>query len=170
MIASIAATANAQERVETGRNAEGHRSVHTEIVIDATPEQVWTVLTDTKSYPQWAVFMEAIEGKIRDQGQITAHFRPNEKKEKVNKVTHTISVTEGKEFSWSETVMMGIKDHHRYIVEPMPNGQTRFIQSDLVKSGMSWLMGNSLIKFEKENYPKFNRSLKAEVERRFPKQ
>jgi uncharacterized protein YndB with AHSA1/START domain len=162
-------TISGQEQVKTGRNASGHRTVYTEITIDATPDQVWQVLTDTKNYPNWAKFMVRIDGKIKHNGQIDAYFKPNPNKDKLNKVHHTISVTNGKEFSWSEVFMFGIKDFHRFIVEPTADGKTKFIQSDLVQGGLSWLLGKSIINFEAKNYPIFNKALKAEVERRFSK-
>lgn len=112
-------------------------------------------------------FMIRIEGEIKDQNKIMVHFLVDEKKQKINELEKTISVVEGKEFSWRENIMMGMKDDHRFMVEAAENSKTRFIQSDLVKGGMTWLLGKSLIKFEEENYPKFNRSLKKEVEKRF---
>ncbi|MEM6348258.1 MAG: SRPBCC domain-containing protein [Bacteroidota bacterium] len=167
MLSSIPALALAQEKVETQKVGFGHRTIYTEIIIDASPEQVWSVLTDTPSYSDWAVFMEQIEGKIKDQGEIIAYFKFNEDKDKLNEIPHIISVTPGREFAWSETFMMGMTDHHRFIVEATADGKTRFIQSDSVSGGIAWLLGKSLINIEEANYPRFNRSLKAEVERRF---
>ena len=156
-----------QEKIETKRINWGHRTIHTEIIINAKPEEVWTVLTDTKNYPKWAKFLKQIDGDIRHQGKIDAYFQFNDKKDNLNKIHHTISVTEGQEFSWSEVFMAGIKDFHRFIVEPTTDGKTRFIQSDEAKGGLAWLLGKSIINLEKKGYPKFNRSLRAEVERRY---
>lgn len=44
----------AQEKLETKKIKGGYRTIHAEIIIDASPEQVWEVLTDAKSYSQWA--------------------------------------------------------------------------------------------------------------------
>lgn len=167
MAISTSTVSLAQEKVETEKVKAGHRTVHAEIIIDATPQQVWSVLTDTKSYGSWAKFMTKIDGEIKDQGNITVDFTVDEEKQKINQVKHVISATEGKEFAWSEKFMMGMIDNHRFIVEATADGKTRFIQSDEVKGGMAWLFGKSLMKFEMKNYPVFNRSLKAEAEKRF---
>lgn len=170
IMAIVSSTAlTAQEKVELSKNKEGNRCIHTEIIIDASPEQVWGVLTDTKSYFNWARFIKNIDGEIKNKSNIAAHFVVNEKKNKVNKIEHVIFVEEGKEFSWQDKFAMGMEDHHRFIVEPTKDGKTRFIQSDLVRGGFAWLIGKSVMKFEEKNYPVFNKSLKAEVERRFPK-
>lgn len=168
MAITISSAASGQEKVETKKIKSGHRTIHTEIIINATPEQVWEVLVDTKSYANWAKFMTNIEGEIKNKGEITAFFLTNEKKNKVNSIKHAITVIEGKEFSWSDVFMMGMKDYHRFIVEPTNDGKTRFIQSDLVQGRGARLLGKSVINFEEKNYPIFNKSLKAEVEKRFP--
>lgn len=43
----------------------GRKSVHTEILIPAKPEQVWSVLTDTKNYDQWNKILTPIDGELR---------------------------------------------------------------------------------------------------------
>ena len=126
------------QKIKTKKVSFGHYIIHTEIMIDATPEQVWSVLIDTTNYPNWAVFMNKIDGEIRDNAEIDAYFVVNEKKQKVNKIRHTIAVAEGKEFSWSEVFMLGMKDYHRFIVEPTSDGKTRFVQSDLVTGGLTF--------------------------------
>lgn len=158
-----------QEKIETNKIKLGYRTIHTEIIIDAKPEQVWEVLTDTDSYKNWAKFMVNLEGEIIDRAPVSAYFLMNEKRGKIEKMDHIISVRAGTEFSWSDVFMLGMKDHHRFIVEPTSDGKTRFIQSDLVHGGLAWLLAGSVIKFEAKNYPIFNRSLKAEVEKRFPR-
>lgn len=157
-----------QETVKTEKIKASHRTIYTDIIIDATPEQVWTVLTDTENY-DWSVFMTNIDGKICDQCEIDAYFQMNSKKEKITKIHHTISVVDGKEFKWNEVFGFGILDNHRFIVESTADGKTKFIQSDECKGGLTWLLGKKVITIEEENYPRFNKALKAEVEKRYQK-
>lgn len=158
-----------QEKNEVKKVKSSHRTVYTEIIIDATPEQVWEVLTDFDSYPKWAIFFKGMTGEIKDKGKVVATFQMNPKKDKTTQVDHTISYKEGKMFGWSEKTIMGIIDNHKFIVEDAGNGKTRFIQSDEFKKGGTWLMGGYLSKLMGKKYPEFNRSLKSEVEKRFNK-
>ncbi len=157
------------ENVRTEKISGSHRKIYTDIVIHAEPEKVWSVLTDTKSYPSWAVFLVDIQGEIQDGQKITAVFKTDPKKEKLTTIEHTISVTEGEEFFWAEKGPGGIKDNHHFKVVPIGDGKSLFIQSDEIMKGMTWLLGGNLSKMYADGYQAFNRHLKAEVERRFKK-
>ena len=82
-------------------------------------------------------------------------------------IEHTISVDEGIEFYWAEKGPGGIKDNHHFRVESVGDGKTKFIQSDEIMKGITWLAGGNLSKMYAEGYQAFNRNLKAEVARRF---
>jgi uncharacterized protein YndB with AHSA1/START domain len=42
--------------------------------ISATPERVWTLLTDARGYPTWNPAVRSIEGTIADGEKIIVHF------------------------------------------------------------------------------------------------
>ncbi|NER15393.1 hypothetical protein GWK08_18200 [Leptobacterium flavescens] len=155
------------ENVKVEKLSASHRTIYTDIIIDATPEEVWSVLTDTASYRDWAVFLVDIQGEIKDKTKITVVFQINPRKTKLTTIEHTISVNEGKEFYWAEKGPGGIRDNHHFKVESTGDGKTRFIQSDEIMKGITWLAGGNLSKIYAEGYQAFNRNLKAEVERRF---
>lgn len=155
------------ETVKVEKQSASHRTIYTDIVIDATPEQVWSVVTDTASYTDWSAFLVDVQGKIKDGAKITAVFQTNPKKAKLTPIEHTISVEEGKEFFWAEKGPGGIVDNHHFKVEATADGKTKFIQSDEIRKGITWLAGGSLSKMYAKGYQAFNRNLKAEVDRRF---
>lgn len=159
-------TASNNEIVKVEKLSASHRTIYTDIIINATPEQVWSVLTDTPSYKTWAAFLVDIQGEIKDGEKITAVFQTNPKKEKLTTIEHTISVDEGKEFFWAEKGPGGIRDNHHFRVERAQDGKTRFVQSDEIMNGITWLMGGNLSKMYEEGYKAFNRALKNEVEKR----
>ncbi len=158
-----------KENVKVEKLKASHRTIYTDIEIDATAEQVWTVLKDTDSYKNWATFMIDIKGEIKDGSEITVVFQINPKKEKLNTITHNIAVKEGQEFYWAEKGPGGITDNHHFKVETLENGKAKFIQSDELKGGITWLMGGNLSKIYGKGYQAFNHNLKKEVEKRFKK-
>ncbi|WP_299363189.1 SRPBCC domain-containing protein [Winogradskyella sp.] len=158
-----------KENIKVKKLKASHRTIYTDIEIEASPEEVWEVLTDTDSYKKWAVFMVDVQGEIKDGNRITVIFQINPEKEKRNIIDHTISVIDNEEFFWAEKGPGGISDNHHFKVESVGNSKTRFIQSDELKGGITWLMGGNLSKMYGEGYQAFNRNLKTEVERRFKK-
>ena len=157
------------ESVKVEKRKASHRTIYADIEINATERQVWKVLTDTDSYKNWATFMVDIQGEIEDGNTIKIVFQINPSKNKQTTISHTISVTDGKEFFWAEKGPGGIRDNHHFRVEAAGNGKTRFVQSDELRGGITWLIGGNLSKMYGKGYQAFNRNLKAEVERRFKK-
>ncbi|MEM9476944.1 MAG: SRPBCC domain-containing protein [Pseudomonadota bacterium] len=155
--------------METGRSEKvsfSYHKIYTDVLIDAFPDVVWSVLADTQNYGRWAAFLVGIEGEITDGGKITAAFQFDPKKKKLSKIDHAISVVPGQEFFWAEKGPGGIRDNHHFKVEAAEDGKSRFIQSDEIMGGMTFLMGARLSKMYVEGYQAFNRGLKAEAERR----
>lgn len=153
------------EKVEYKKISANHRVIHTEIIIEASPKEVWETLIDFDSYPKWASFFVGMEGEIKNNGNVTAYFqqKPNAKPIKVK---HSIFYQPGKLFGWSEPILLGMKDNHQYIVEKLANGTTKFIQSDEIRGGVTWLLGDYICRLALKGYPAFNKSLKMEVEKR----
>jgi hypothetical protein len=44
----------------------GRKSVHAELTIQATPDEIWSVLTDTSSYPTWNPIFVEVRGEYRE--------------------------------------------------------------------------------------------------------
>ena len=158
-----------QESIKVEKLKSSHRTIYTDIIINAKPEQVWDVLADFETYEDWAIFFMGIKGDFRDGGKIDATVQTNVEKNKRRTISHNLKVKNGSYFSWSDPFAMGMVDNHTFRVEATEDGKTRFIQTDGCIKGMTWLLGGGVMKFGKENYPLFNRALKAEVERRFSK-
>lgn len=142
----------------------GHRKIHTEIIINAPAKEVWKTVSNTKSYKKWAAFLVDIEGEIKDGNTVTAKFQLNPSKEKFNTIGHKISVVKGVEFFWAEKGPMGICDNHHFRVEEIDAKTSRFVQTDELTKGATWLLGGYLSKIYVKGYEAFNQSLKKEVE------
>mgnify|MGYP005847925209 CR=1 FL=1 len=157
------------EKVGFQRLKMGHWISHTEIIIDASPKQVWSVLTDTESYSKWNEIILKMDGKIIDKGKVDVLFKAGPKAKPQLYHHDTLHVEDGVQFYWSDVQTMGIKDRHCFRVEAIEGGKSKFIHSDQVMGGMTLLFGKLASRTQIEVYPLFNRALKAEVERRFSK-
>ena len=145
-----------------------HRTIHTEIVIDAPPDQVWAVLTEWEALPEWSPSILGMQGDIRSGGAVTVTYaHPASGKELI--IDHTLIYAEGEHFGWSDPVAGGVTDHHLYRVEAVGDGQTRFIQEDELRGGLLVrLLGTRLSGLLFDSYLDFNQALKERVESRAP--
>ena len=158
-----------EETIKVEKHKSSHRKIYTDIIINASVEQVWSVIKDTKSYKNWAVFLTDIHGELKNGNKITAKFQLNPSKEKYNSIDHTIQVVDGKSFYWAEKGPMGICDNHHFIIEAIDGNTSKFIQKDELTKGATFLLGGYLSKIDVKGYQGFNRALKKEVEQKFTK-
>ncbi|MEO1483078.1 MAG: SRPBCC domain-containing protein [Myxococcota bacterium] len=139
-----------------------HRRIHSEILIDAPPDRVWRVLTDWERLREWSPTLLGMNGEIR-HGQTVDCAYVFKGKEIAPK--HTLHYEEGLELGWSDPMLPGVFDRHRYRIEPLSDGRTRFVQSDEVRGGvLSLLLGWFFVNEMVATYPAFNRALKTRVE------
>lgn len=52
----------------------GRKSVHTELVIEASPQQVWAVLMDREGYKEWNQVLIPTAGEIKQGNSLTYHL------------------------------------------------------------------------------------------------
>lgn len=103
----------------------GHKSVHAEIEIPASPKQVWNVLVDIERYEEWNTVLVPLEGELREGANVRYEFRQN--------ADNTYTIPSKVEKVVEQTLlnqrggMQGILSFdHRYTLEPA-NGGTKVI-------------------------------------------
>ncbi len=165
LLTFISFTTFSQEKIEVTKIKASHRKVYTEIIIDASPKEVWAVLTNFESYKVWSSFFKGMTGEIKNNGKVITTFQMNPKKDKLARNEHVLLYNKGKSFGWSDTLLLGIKDNHYFSLEETSNGKTRFIQTDEFKNGATWLLGRYITNLVRQRYSEFNISLKEEVEK-----
>ncbi|MET7685412.1 SRPBCC domain-containing protein [Streptomyces sp. NPDC005423] len=129
------------------------------IDIDATPEEVWNVLTDFAAYGEWSTF-SAAEGTAQVGNRLTMRmpgmtFRP----------TVTVA-TPGQELRWAGT--LGTKrlfhGQHSFVLSSNHDGTTRLTNREEF-SGILVTLTRRLFKTPKrDGYAAFNKCLKQQVE------
>ena len=110
------------------------KEIKTEILIHATPEKVWSILTNFDNYPNWNPFIKSINGEVKVGNTITARIEPPE----ANGMTFKpkiLSYDVNKELSWlGHLIIPGLFDgQHKFELIDNGNGTTTFIQSEKFK-------------------------------------
>ncbi len=138
-----------------------HITVYTDIIINAPLKKVWDVLTDFEKIPEWCSTFQGIKGNFKNGSSVEVIYK---EKDKIRTYKKSIVVVENEMFGWSAPIVMGINDHHKFIVKDMGDGTTKFIQSDESKGGITWIIGKMITKTMLDLYLSFNNELKERVE------
>ncbi|MFG6401213.1 MULTISPECIES: SRPBCC family protein [unclassified Microbacterium] len=131
----------------------------TTIDIDATPEEVWAVLTDFPAYGQWSNFSR-IDG-VAELGTTLAMRMPG-----FNFRSKVTVVTPNEQLQWSAHLFSDrfFLGQHTFTLTVNPDGTTRVTNSEEF-SGASVVPFQRLFSGNSEGgYAAFNRGLKSRVE------
>lgn len=139
--------------------------VETKIGINATPEQVYNVLMDFNSFPDWNPMVISIEGdsspsstlktSVKIGTRAPQSFKPTVLKNEVNR-----------EFRWVGNLLLPClyRGEHYFIMEENSQGGCTFIHgekfSGVLSSPLNKLMGEDL----PNAFEAFNNALKERVE------
>ncbi|MEU8797580.1 SRPBCC domain-containing protein [Spirillospora sp. NPDC048819] len=100
------------------------------IEIEATPEEVWSVLSDLPAYAEWNPFIVSSGGRVEEGATLR-----NVMRDAGGETTFTPTVLEvapGRELRWIGKIGPGgiFDGEHRFVIEPIEPGRVRFSQSE----------------------------------------
>jgi hypothetical protein len=139
--------------------------LRSEIEIAASPDRVWSILTDFPSYPAWNPFVRRISGSSIKGTRLEAHLQPPGGRGMTFRPT-VLAAEPGRELRWlGHLGVSGLFDgEHRFQIEPLGDDRVRFVQEEhfsglltpliLRKIGNSTLLG----------FAAMNEALKARAE------
>jgi hypothetical protein len=105
--------------------------LHTELEIDASPDQVWKVLTDRATYPDWNPFIISSTGDLTVGTTITNVLRDTNGKD-TEFTPELLAVEAGRELRWIGRIGFGgvFDGEHAFRIEVLPNGRSKLIQEE----------------------------------------
>lgn len=142
------------------------KEIKTEILINASPEKVWAILTNFENYPQWNPFIKSIQGNPIVGEKIIARIEPPE----ANGMTFKPKVLvfeENKKFSWlGHLLFTGLFDgEHIFELIDNGNGTTTFIQREKFKGILVPLFKKQLDNNTTQGFNEMNQKLKELAEK-----
>lgn len=139
------------------------KSIQTEIIINASTERVWNLLTDFANYPNWNTFIVSIEGKPEKGNQLINTMIVNGKKN-VFKPTIT-EVNQNQYFEWLGKLPLGMfNGRHYFKLESIGENQTKLIHGENFSGWMRGIIMSSIGEATRNNFVKMNKELKELVE------
>lgn len=139
------------------------KEVYTEIEIAATAKQVWQVLVDFASYPDWNPFIRRITGEPKEGSKleikITTPSGTNRSYEpKVTKVEPEA------ELRWFGKIPGFLSGEHIFSIQEAGPGRVKFVHRELFSGLLTSFFGSSTDRDIKAGFEEMNRALKKRVE------
>jgi hypothetical protein len=141
------------------------KQVRTEIVINASPEKVWKVLTEFNEYPTWNPFIKSIRGELREGKKIVARIEPPGASGMTFKPT-LLSVKANEELRWlGHLFVPGLFDgEHIFELYENTDGSTTFVQREIFRGILVPLFAKMLDVNTIAGFEQMNKQLKAIAE------
>jgi hypothetical protein len=139
-------------------------TIERSIEIDATPDTVWSILTDIDAYPSWNPFMTELSGELVVGAKLEVHIAPPDARAMTFKPT-LLAVDPERELRWlGRFILPGLVDgEHSLRIEPLADGRSRFTQTERFSGLLVRLLRSMLGKTEL-GFEQMNAALKAKAE------
>ena len=138
--------------------------IETEILIKSTPEQVWAVLTDFESFPDWNPFIRSIKGQKKVGETLEVQIQPPGGKGMTFR-PEVLKFDAGREFRWRGKLLFpGVFDgEHYFILEEKSGNQTLLTHGELFSGFLVGLLGGLLSKTA-DGFRSMNEAIKTRCE------
>jgi hypothetical protein len=111
-------------------------------IIKASPERIWSILTDAAKYPEWDPAAEKIEGNIALGQTVTAYTKLSPGRAFPAKVTEFVP---GRKMTWTGGMPLGLfKGERTFTLVPQGNGTVEFTLREVFSGPMLALIGGSI--------------------------
>ncbi|WP_294670200.1 SRPBCC domain-containing protein [uncultured Fluviicola sp.] len=142
------------------------KEIKTQIIIEATPDRVWEVLTDFEKYSGWNPFIKSIQGKVHTGEKIIVRLEPPGAKGMTFK-PRVLAFDKNEQFRWiGHLFFPGLFDgEHRFELIDNGDGTTTFIQAEKFKGILVRMLSKMLDGSTLNGFKAMNEHLKIEAEK-----
>jgi len=137
----------------------------TQIDIAASPERVWSILTDFPAYPQWNPFIHAISGAAKPGEKLRVAIQPEGRRAMAFR-PRVLKAANQQELRWLGRLgIPGLFDgEHYFQLTTIGNGHTRFTQGEQFSGILVGVFLSSMEAATKAGFQAMNQALKNRAE------
>ena len=142
------------------------RQIHTEIIIQASAQRVWDVLTNFEAYPEWNPFITSLQGQARVGAPLKVRIERPQGMAMTFK-PKVLSAVDNHELRWlGRLAVPGIMDgQHSFVIDPQSDVQVTLVQGEKFSGLLVPLMGAfGVFKKTKAGFEAMNIALKVRAE------
>lgn len=142
-----------------------NKSIKTEIIINASKEKVWQVLTDFDKYPAWNPFIVSIKGELTVSSRLVNTLASGNKKYVFK--PKVLSIVPNQYFDWlGKLFIAGLFDgHHYFEIDELSSNQVKFTQGEHFSGILSSYILKRVGNETRNNFIRMNGALKARAEK-----
>jgi len=142
------------------------RTITRTVELDATPAEVWEVLTDAPAHADWNPFITKMDGDLEVGRQIEVRIAPPGGRPMTFRPTVT-DVDPAHHLAWLGRLLLpGLFDGaHSFTLEPLPDNHTRLTQSETFRGALVPLSGG-LLQHTEAGFDAMNEALRQRMARR----
>ena len=142
-----------------------NKSIKTEIIINASKEKVWQVLTDFDKYPAWNPFIVSIKGELKVSSRLVNTLESGSKKNIFK--PKVLSVVPNQYFDrLGKLFIAGLFDgQHYFEIDELSPNQVKFTQGEHFSGILSSYILKRIGNETRNNFIRMNGALKARAEK-----
>ena len=141
------------------------KTIETEIIIQATAERVWSILTDFGKYPQWNPFIREASGEAVRGARLRIQIHPPDGTPMVFRPI-VQEATPGRELRWLGRLFVPrlFDGEHVFRIDAAEAGGVRFRQSESFRGILVPVFPSSVYTNTRRGFEAMNRALEERLE------
>jgi hypothetical protein len=143
------------------------KELNNELEIHASAEQVWGILTDFASFPEWNPFIHRLSGQAQAGNRLDMRIQPSGARSVTSRPT-VLKAEPNSELRWREQfIVPGMLDvEHVFIIEPLGTNHVRFTQREISTGLLVSLRPQRHNTDVRRGFREMNKALKLRAEQR----
>lgn len=139
------------------------KNLHTEIIINASAQKVWSILTDFEKFPEWNPMVVSIEGKEEVGAQLTVALKNGSSTSTFQ--PKVVVFEKEKAFEWLGHLPLGMfNGRHQFKVEKLSDSQVKFVHREDFSGWLSGLIMRMIGEQTRQGFIAMNEALKKRAE------
>jgi hypothetical protein len=141
------------------------KELRSEIVIEASAERVWGLLTDFTRFPEWNPFIRRARGNVKEGQRLEVHMQPSGANGMTFRPT-VLKAEPNRELRWiGHLLIPGLFDgEHIFTIEPLGPDRVRFVQREIFTGLLVPLFARGLDTDTQRGFEEMNQALKVQAE------
>lgn len=136
--------------------------IHTDIEIEASPERVWTTLTDGAALRTWNPVLTRLDGPLVVGGRIRVNIESG--RLRLPLIVKVTKAEPNRALEWAGGLPGVFRARHGFAIEPLGDRRVRFVHYEHF-SGLAVRLLRRILAAIGRDYERMNEALKDQAER-----